>query len=63
MNRLFDLKFVIGIFFLAVGVVLIGYSFIATGRTAEAGRVNLYCGLLMGAFGGVMMLLPASKNG
>jgi hypothetical protein len=62
MKRLFDLKFVIGIFFLAIGVVLIGYSLFAAGLSVEAEQVNRYCGLLMAAFGGGMMLLPGSKT-
>ena len=62
MNRLFDLKFVIGIFFLAVGLVLIGYAVLATGHSVDGQRVNLYCGLLMAGFGGVMMLLPGGKH-
>jgi hypothetical protein len=62
MNRLFDLKYVIGIFFLIVGLLLLAYALVGTGHSPDGQRVNLYCGLIMAGFGGVMMLLPAQKR-
>jgi uncharacterized SAM-binding protein YcdF (DUF218 family) len=60
MNKLFDLRFVIGLFFLIIGLLLIGYaSFLDS--TVYKREVNFYCGLLFSAFGVIMFLLK-KKN-
>ena len=53
MNRLLDLSFIIGLFFLVIGILLIGYSFLAVDANIE---VNGICGFLFAMFGLVMML-------
>ncbi len=53
MNKLFDLRFVIGSFFFLVGLILFIYSFSEKGRYA----VNHYGGLAFLLFGLVMILL------
>jgi hypothetical protein len=60
MNKLFDLRFVIGLFFLIIGLLLIGYSFFSD-VTEYKKEVNLYCGLLFSSFGLVMFMLK-QKN-
>jgi hypothetical protein len=60
MNKLFDLRFVIGLFFLIIGLLLIGYSFLSD-ATEYKKEVNLYCGLLFSSFGLLMFALK-KKN-
>jgi uncharacterized membrane protein HdeD (DUF308 family) len=60
MNKLFDLRFVIGLFFLIIGLLLIGYAFLWD-TTEYKKEVNLYCGLLLSSFG-LLMLLLKKKN-
>lgn len=60
MNKLFDLRFVIGLFFLIIGLLLIGYSFLSD-FTEYKKEVNLYCGLLFSSFG-LLMLMLKQKN-
>lgn len=55
MKKLFDLRFVIGIFFLVVGVILLGYGFIAPASAASC--VNLWCGGIFVVFGAFMIIL------
>jgi hypothetical protein len=62
MNKLFDLKFVIGIFFLVLGLLLILYALFTAGPVADGKKINLFCGLIMSGFGGFMMLLPGIKD-
>lgn len=52
MKRLTDLRFVIGLFFLLTGLLLVGYS----GMRGEAG-INLWSGAVFTIFGGLMALL------
>ncbi|WP_164714397.1 hypothetical protein [Chitinophaga rhizosphaerae] len=51
MERLTDLRFIIGLFFLLTGLLLAGYSFFR----AKAG-INLWYGLLIMGFGRLMAL-------
>ncbi|WP_423737852.1 hypothetical protein [Chitinophaga caseinilytica] len=51
MERLTELRFIIGLFFLLTGLLLAGYSVFR----GEAG-INLWCGLLFVGFGGLMAL-------
>ncbi len=60
MNSLLDLRFVIGIFFLIVGALLIIHSFLAS--TADMEAVNRWCGIVFAAFGGLMVLLSRQKD-
>ena len=53
MNKLTDLRFIIGSFFSIVGLILIVTSFIIN---ADAGsRIDLWTGLVMGIFGLLML--------
>ena len=60
MNRLFDLRFVIGSFFSIVGILLLIYSF--SSGVAELSSVNKWCGLVFLVFGIVMIILSFMKN-
>jgi hypothetical protein len=60
MNKLFDLRFVIGLFFLIIGLLLIGYAALFNSQVYQR-EVNFYCGLLFTAFGLIMFLLK-KKN-
>jgi len=55
MNKLFDLRFVIGLFFTVVGLLLVGYHFFASANTTQA--VNLWCGIVFSCFGIFMVIL------
>lgn len=58
MNKLIDLRFVIGIFFLIIGLLLLIYHFMKESAT----DVNLWCGAVFGAFGLLMVLLSFQKD-
>jgi len=59
MNKLIDLRFVIGSFFTIVGILLLVYSFFS----AEAAHsVNMWCGIIFIVFGVFMILLSLQKN-
>ena len=59
MKRLFDLRFVIGIFFLVVGLLLLAYGLLIA--KAESMEINTWCGALFTGFGIVMLLLAVKK--
>ena len=54
-----DLRYPIGLMFLVLGVLLSGWGLLRPELRAPlaAVNVNLYCGLTMLAFGGVMLWL------
>ncbi len=57
MERLTDLRFIIGLYFLLTGLLLAGYSW----SRGEAG-INLWCGILFIGFGsGMALLSPKSE--
>ncbi len=60
MNKLIDLRFVIGLFFLVVGILLFIYHFFITGETEG---VNLWCGILFIVFAIIMLLLSREGAG
>lgn len=67
MNKLFDLRFVIGTFFTVIGLLLLGYSFTAT--TVETATsientqvVNRWCGIVFMIFGILMIVLSLGKD-
>jgi hypothetical protein len=60
MNKFFDLRFVIGIFFLAVGILLLLYSF--TNPTVMHAAVNRWCGIVFMIFALIMIALAFGKN-
>jgi hypothetical protein len=59
MNKLFDLRFVIGCFFLVVGVLLLLYGFLSASTDQS---VNRWCGGIFSVFGLVMLLLSTRNN-
>ncbi len=62
MNKLFDLRFVIGSFFLIVGILLLGYSFLSTININNSQTVNRWCGLLFIVFGSLMIVFSLKKD-
>lgn len=60
MNKFFDLRFVIGIFFLAVAILLLLYSF--TNPTVEHAMVNRWCGIVFMIFALIMIALAFGKK-
>ena len=60
MNRLIDLRFVIGLFFFVIGIILLGYSFITS--VVDAVSINRWCGILFIAFGAFMLFLSYRKD-
>jgi uncharacterized membrane protein len=60
MNKLFDLRFVIGAFFTVIGILLLGYSFISAAE--EHISINRWCGLIFLVFGIFMLILSFGKD-
>ena len=60
MNKFFDLRFVIGVFFLAVGILLLIYSF--TNETVMHAAVNRWSSIFFIVFAVVMILLSFDKK-
>ena len=60
MNKLFDLRFVIGSFFSIAGILLLIYGFFIEAK--EASSVNKWCGGLFLLFGIVMIILSLQKD-
>lgn len=59
MNKILDLRFVIGVFFTIIGVMLLGVSF---SDQNDASSINRWCGAVFAIFGIVMILLSFIKN-
>ncbi|MFL5788740.1 MAG: hypothetical protein ACJ748_11850 [Flavisolibacter sp.] len=62
MNKLLDLRFVIGLFFLVVGVLLLGYSFVSENKARNVTEVNRWCGIVFILFGVFMNILRKSAD-
>lgn len=62
MNKLLDLRFVIGLFFVILAVLLLGHSFLAADSTDDARSVNRLCGIVFGVFGVLMVVLSLKKD-
>ena len=62
MNKLLDLRFVIGVFFIVLALLLLGYRFSAADLTEAAKSVNQWCGLAFGIFGVVIVVLSFQKD-
>lgn len=60
MNKLFDLRFVIGLFFTIIGVLLLVYGFM--GKDASGGTVNLLTGGAFGLFGLLMIAFSFGRK-
>lgn len=59
MNKILDLRFVIGVFFTIIGILLLGISFSDSG---DATVINRWCGIVFAAFGVIMILLSFVKD-
>lgn len=62
MNKLFDLRFVIGSFFTIIGLLLLIYSFMYTDATDNSQTINRWCGFIFIVFGIVMIILSLRKD-
>jgi hypothetical protein len=60
MKKLYDLRFVIGIFFLVIGVLLLLYSFLSKAEV-NLQSINRYCGIAFTLFGIIMLLISSKK--
>lgn len=60
MNKFFDLRFVIGVFFLAVGIILLIYSFF--NEAVAHASVNRWSAIFFILFAVVMMVLSFDKK-
>ncbi len=60
MKKFFDLRFVIGIFFLAVGILLLIYSF--TNPSVAHPEVNRWSAVFFIAFATIMILMAFDKK-
>jgi prolipoprotein diacylglyceryltransferase len=62
MKKLLDLRFVIGVFFLIVGILLFIYHFTGTKDASMSMSVNLWCGIVFIAFGTGMIVLSNTNK-
>ncbi len=60
MNKLFDLRFVIGAFFTIIGIILLLYAF--TSGADDAQTINRWCGIAFIIFGLLMLALSFQKD-
>ena len=60
LNKLFDLRFVIGSFFSIVGILLLIYGFLI--ETEASRNINRWCGIVFLLFGIVMIILSLQKE-
>lgn len=60
MNKFFDLRFVIGLFFLIVGLLLLIYSFTNVQEVHQS--VNRWCSITFIVFALVMIVLAFDKK-
>lgn len=57
MKNIFDLRFIIGLFFLLVGIFLFITSFVSHPVLGKTETVNFWCGIVYIAFGILMLIL------
>lgn len=57
MKNIFDLRFIIGFFFLLVGIFLFITSFVSHPVLGKTETVNFWCGIVYIAFGILMLIL------
>lgn len=60
MKKFFDLRFVIGIFFLSVGILLLIYSIVSP--SAAHSEVNRYSSIFFIVFAIIMILMSFDKK-
>ena len=61
MNKLLDLRFIIGLFFAIIGVILLGNSILGN-NTPDAVIINRWCGIIFIAVGLLMIFLSFQNN-
>jgi hypothetical protein len=61
MNKLLDLRFVIGLFFTVIGILLFFYNLVSDRALDESG-VNRWCGIAFTVFGLLMIFLSFRKD-
>jgi len=59
MKKLFDLRFVIGIFFIVIGILILLYGFFDP--VSDPMAVNKWCGFVFTLFGVLMLILSLRK--
>ena len=59
MDKILDLRFVIGVFFTLVALLLLAYAFLSA---APIGNINFWCGVLFLIFGVLMIVLSFRKD-
>lgn len=57
MNKILDLRFLIGLFFLLTGLMLVIYFLTESIHQMKSERINLWSGLFFSGFGLAMLLL------
>lgn len=62
MNKLFDLRFVIGAFFTTVGLLLLLYGLFTHNNAENAHIVNRWCGGIFTIFGIFMIIVSYQKS-
>lgn len=62
MSKLFDLRFIIGLFFTVVGLMLLIYGLMTRNEVANAHEVNRWCGACFTLFGLIMIVLSFQKD-
>jgi TRAP-type C4-dicarboxylate transport system permease small subunit len=60
MDKLLDLRFMIGMFFIIIGLLILGYSF--TNPTEAHQEINRWCGIVFSVFGALMVVLSFQKD-
>lgn len=61
MKRFFDLRFVIGLFFLIMGIMMLGHSLLANTEGEHNPEINLYSSILFLVFALLMLYLSTKK--
>lgn len=62
MDKLLDLRFVIGLFFVILSILLLLHSFISSDISAGQQAINRWCGIVFGFFGILMIVLSFKKD-
>ena len=60
MNKIFDLRFVIGSFFTIIGILLLVFSFMNSAGMQQ--DINRWCGIVFTLFGIFMIILSFRKD-
>jgi cytochrome c biogenesis protein CcdA len=61
MNKLIDLRFIIGVFFTVIGILILGYSFLTKTDVDQQG-VNRWGSIVFILFGVAMIVLSLQRD-